>query len=185
VSAIISEAVKDGSIAYILNKPYNFLLYHYSTAMGETLFRAVINALLGGAMIWWLVGPPPDPRGWPFVALAMVGAWTLHLCFSALIGLAAFIVEDVSAFQWVYQKMAFILGGLLIPLDLYPGWLQAIAKALPFASMTYGPARLFVEPAPSAILSTLGLQAVWIVIVGSVLALAYQRGMAYLAVNGG
>jgi ABC-2 type transport system permease protein len=36
----IADAVKDGSIAYVLNKPYNFLLYHLSTSMGETVFRA-------------------------------------------------------------------------------------------------------------------------------------------------
>ena len=36
----ISEAVKDGSIAYFLNKPYDFLLYHFSTSMGETISAA-------------------------------------------------------------------------------------------------------------------------------------------------
>ncbi|HAE58967.1 MAG TPA: ABC transporter permease, partial [Anaerolineae bacterium] len=61
----ISDAVKDGSIAYILSKPYDFLLYHYSSSMGETIFRGLINALLGGAMVWLLVGPPPDALGWP------------------------------------------------------------------------------------------------------------------------
>ncbi|HKI54746.1 MAG TPA: hypothetical protein VJ987_11525, partial [Anaerolineales bacterium] len=30
----ISDNVKDGSIAYILNKPYNFLLYQFSNSMG-------------------------------------------------------------------------------------------------------------------------------------------------------
>ena len=56
----ISDAVKDGSIAYILSKPYDFLLYHYSSSMGETVFRAALNALLGGALVWLLVGPPPQ-----------------------------------------------------------------------------------------------------------------------------
>ena len=36
----ISENVKDGSIAYLLNKPYSFLLYQFSNSMGETIFRA-------------------------------------------------------------------------------------------------------------------------------------------------
>ena len=52
----ISENVKDGSIAYILNKPYSFLLYQFSNSMGETIFRALTNALLGSAIVWWLVG---------------------------------------------------------------------------------------------------------------------------------
>ncbi len=36
----ISDNVKDGSIAYLLSKPYSFLLYQFSNSMGETLFRA-------------------------------------------------------------------------------------------------------------------------------------------------
>ena len=81
----ISESVKDGSIAYILSKPYDFLLYQYSTSMGETIFRAVSTALIGGITVWWLVGPPPSPIGWPLVALAIFGAWTLNFCIAALI----------------------------------------------------------------------------------------------------
>ena len=39
---------------------------------------------------------------------------------TVMIGLSAFMVEDVSAFMWIYQKLAFIFGGMLIPLDFYP-----------------------------------------------------------------
>lgn len=181
----ISEAVKDGSIAYILSKPYDFLLYHFATSMGETIFRAVFNALLGGALVWWLVGSPPNPLGWPLVIIAILGAWTLNFCIAALIGLSAFIVEDISAFQWIYQKLAFILGGLMIPLDFYPSWLQSIARALPFSAMTYGPARLFVAPSVSAFLSTLAMQLTWIIVLGLLLAFFYRRSLNFLTVNGG
>ena len=47
----MSETVRDGSIAYILNKPYNFIWYHFSAAMGETVFRAICYALIGAAVI--------------------------------------------------------------------------------------------------------------------------------------
>jgi len=181
----ISEAVKDGSIVYILSKPYDFLLYHYSTSMGETIFRAVFNAIFGGAIVWWLVGAPPHPLGWLLAPVAIFGAWTVNFCIAAMIGLSAFVVEDISAFQWIYQKFAFIFGGLLIPLDFYPTWLQAIAHALPFASMVYGPARLFVEPSASAFLSTIGMQLAWIAALGLLLAFFYRRSLNLLTVNGG
>jgi ABC-2 type transport system permease protein len=181
----ISDAVKDGSIAYILSKPYDFLLYHYSSSMGETIFRGLINALLGGAMVWLLVGPPPDALGWPLVAITIFGSWTLNFCIAAMIGLSAFIVEDISAFQWIYQKFAFILGGLLIPLDFYPAWLQTIAHAMPFASMIYGPARLFVEPSLPAFAATFGMQLVWILGLSLLLVFFYRRSLIHLTVNGG
>jgi ABC-2 type transport system permease protein len=181
----ISEAVKDGSIAYVLNKPYDFLLYQLSTSLGETVFRAVMNALFGSLVVWLLIGPPPHLLGFLVVIPAILGSWILHFCISVIIGLAAFVIEDVSAFQWILQKFAFIFGGLLIPLDFYPSWLQTIAKALPFSSMVYGPARLFVSPSVEALAGTLGMQLAWIAVLGLVTSLAYRRGVAFLTVNGG
>jgi ABC-2 type transport system permease protein len=181
----IAENVKDGSIAYLLNKPYDFLLYQFSSTMGEIVFRAAMNMLVGGAIVWWLVGPPPDPRGWPLALVAVFSAWVLHFCVNAMIGLAAFLVEDVAPFVWIHQKLAFIFGGLLVPLDFYPGWLQTLAGFLPFASMIYAPARLFVKADPASFVSIVGVQWLWILLLGALLALAYRRGLAYLTVNGG
>ncbi|HEY5728588.1 MAG TPA: ABC-2 family transporter protein, partial [Anaerolineales bacterium] len=182
---VISDNVKDGSIAYILNKPYNFLLYQFSISMGETIFRAVMNAVFGGMVIWWLVGPPPALLGWAFAILALFGTWIMNFCITCLIGLSAFLVEEVSPFMWIYQKFVFILGGFLIPLDFYPDWLQSIAKALPFAYMVYGPSKLFVAPTVDLLVNIVFMQFVWIVVFGSILVIAYQRGVAYLTVNGG
>ena len=181
----ISENVKDGSIAYLLNKPYDFLLYQLSTTLGETVFRAVMNALFGAAVILWMVGPPEQPEGF-FIALpAILGAWILHFCVTVMIGLSAFLVEDVSAFMWIYQKLAFLFGGMLVPLDFYPVWLQTIAKALPFSSITYGPARLFVTPSAALFVNVMALQIIWIVVLAILLTFSYRRGVAYLTVNGG
>jgi ABC-2 type transport system permease protein len=153
--------------------------------MGETVFRAVMNALFGGLVVWWLVGPPPAPTGWLFALIAVLGALTLNFCITCLIGLSAFLVEDVAPFMWIYQKFIFILGGFLIPLDFYPGWLQVFAKALPFSAMIYGPAKLFVAPTWELFANILFMQTVWIIVVGAVLVVSYRRGVAYLTVNGG
>ena len=185
VARTIAENVKNGSIAYLLNKPYDFMIYQFSVSMGETIFRALMIAVFGGAMVWWLAGPPPGLRGWPVTIVAVLGAWALNFLVNGLIGLAAFVSEEVAPFEWIYQKFAFIFGGLLIPLDFYPQWLQNIAFALPFPAMTYGPSRLFVSPEASLFASVLSQQAIWILVLGILLAVTYRRGLAFLTVNGG
>jgi ABC-2 type transport system permease protein len=181
----ISDNVKDGSIAYLLNKPYSFLLYQFSNSLGESIFRALMNAVFGGLVVWRLVGPPPAPIGWFLAFIAVLGTWILNFCISALIGLSAFLVEDVSPFMWIYQKLVFILGGFLIPLDFYPSWLQVIAKALPFSAMIYGPSKLFVAPTINLLASVLLMQTLWILALGVTLVFAYRRGVVYLTLNGG
>jgi len=185
LSTTISNSVKDGSIAYLLNKPVNYLLYQGSLALGDGLSHMLFNLLAGGVIVWLSVGPPPDPIGWPFVFLTILLAWMIDFCLASLIGLAAFITEDVSAFEWIYQKFVFILGGLLIPLDFYPEWLRAITQALPFAYTVYGPARFFVDPTPQRFVALLAGQIAWLTALGAVVALTFRRASTRLAINGG
>ena len=185
LARIISDNVKDGSIAYLLNKPYSFLLYQFSNSLGESVFRALMNAIIGSLVVWQLVGSPPAPIGWVFALIALLGSWILNFCITCLIGLSAFLVEDVSPFVWIYQKFIFILGGFLIPLDFYPPWLQVIAKALPFSAMIYGPSKLFIAPTTELFANVITLQLVWIITLDMTLVIAYRRGVAYLTVNGG
>jgi ABC-2 type transport system permease protein len=185
LSRTISEQVKDGSIAYILNRPYHFLMYQFSNGLGESLPRMAGLFVLGSGLVWSMAGPPPPLANWPLAFLSLALAWCLHFCVNCLIGLAAFIAEEVAPFEWIYQKLVFILGGMLIPLDFYPAWLQSIARSLPFAYMMYGPARLFVRP-DAALTGQLFLgQALWLLVMTGILVLAFNRGMRRLAINGG
>jgi ABC-2 type transport system permease protein len=185
LARIISQQVKDGSIAYILNKPYDFLLYQLAGGLGDSLPRMGILFVLGGGLVWIIAGTPPALINWPFALIALAGAWLLHFCVNALIGLAAFVAEEVAPFEWIYQKMVFVLGGMLIPLDFYPAWLQTLAKSLPFAYMMYGPSRLFVRMEMGLFVQIIAGQILWLSILGGLLAVVFARGIRRLAINGG
>lgn len=185
IAQAVAAQVKDGSIAYLLNKPYGFLGYQAAVALGDSLLRMLLNALAGGAVVWLMVGPPPALWAVALVLPALALAWLIDFCFAALIGLCAFLTEDVAAFEWIYGKLIFLLGGMLIPLDFLPEWLQQIARVLPFAAIVYGPARLFVAPSLPALLGLLAFQLGWAVALVALAALAYRRGAAYLSINGG
>jgi ABC-2 type transport system permease protein len=185
LAGLIGNGVKDGSIAYLLNKPYNFLLYHFSVGLGDSLTNMMFNLLAGGTLVWLMQAPPPEAWGWPMVLLTMIFAWLIDFCIAALIGLSAFIAEDVSAFDWIYQKLLFILGGMLIPLDFFPGWLRSIAQVSPFAYTIYGPARLFVDPSLERFGSLIVGQLFWLFILGAIVTASYRRGIQWLAINGG
>jgi len=182
---IIAESVRDGSIAYLLAKPYDFILYQLSASAGESILRVLINTVFGGALVWILVGTPPGPPGWLLAFLAMIGAWLINFIMTTLIGLLAFVTEDIAPFEWIYQKIIFILGGMLIPLDFYPAWLQGIARVLPFSAMMYGPAKLLVSADVQAFASLIATQLVWIITLGGGLMLFYRASIHRLAINGG
>ena len=185
LSTAISQSIKDGSIAYILNKPYNFIFYQISIGLGDSLSNFVFNALAGGITVWILVGPPPSPSSLPMTVISILLAWFIHFWINILIGLAAFITEDVSAFDWIYSKFLLLLGGVLIPLDFFPTWLQSLTKFLPFSYMIYGPARLFVDPNLTGFLNLVVFQSSWILVLGAAVFYVYRQGSQWLAINGG
>ena len=185
LSETMSEQVKDGSVAYLLNKPFNFILYHFAAGLGDSALAFGGNLVIGSAVVWLMVGPPPGIAGWVFACMAVVFALLLDFCFSALIGLSAFVVEETVAFRWIYQKFLLLLGGVLIPLDFFPQWLQTISLNLPFAWIIYGPARLFVDPSPARLGHVFLQQGIWLAVVGGAVWVFYRRAAARLAINGG
>ena len=85
----------------------------------------------------------------------------------------------------LHQPRLLVLGGLLIPLDFFPEWLQTIALNLPFAWIIFGPARLFVDPSLARLGAVLTQQGIWLAVVGGAVWLFYRWAVARLVINGG
>lgn len=185
LSEEISRTVRDGSVALHLARPYHQPLFHISAGLADAVARALPTALVGGALTWAMVGPPPPVAGWPLAAAALVLGWLLDFCMSALIGLSAFVVEDATAFDWIYSKAVLVLGGVLLPLDFLPEGLGAVARALPFAYTVWAPARVFVDPDVGRFAALAGAQLAWLVVLAAALVAAWRLAVRRVELNGG
>lgn len=185
LSTEIASKVRDGSVAYLLNKPFHFPLYQMAVGFGDGLMRFASTFLMGLVLVWASVGPPPPLASWPLAFVAVMLAWAIDFCISALIGFLAFVTEDVEAFVWIYNKMVLVLGGVLIPLDFFPEWLRNFALLLPFAYTAWAPARFFVDPSVPGFLRVTAIQLAWLLGLGLVLAWAWRAATRRLEINGG
>lgn len=182
----ISQEVKDGSIAYTLIRPYNYLAYHFFNGLGEVVIKMVLIFLLGLPVVIYYAGLPQVALAHlPAIMLVAMLAIVIDFLLFSMIGLLAFVTEDISSFRLIYQKLVFILGGLLIPLDFLPAWLQQIARLLPFSLTTYAPAKLFALFEWSQFWQILTLQLIWIGIIGLALFKQYRWATRQLEINGG
>jgi ABC-2 type transport system permease protein len=184
VAGKIAEEVRDGSLAYTVGRPYSYLLYHFFYGIGDTLLRLAINFAAGSILVTLLVGPMPASN-LPAVFVVVMLAVILDFCVNGLIGLLAFFTEDVESFVLIYNKVLFILGGMMIPLDFFPGWLRDVSLALPFNYTVYAPARLFVQFDWGRWLSVIAAQALWIAVFMLLLGLMFRWGMKRVSINGG
>jgi ABC-2 type transport system permease protein len=195
--AIVSEIeadIRSGNIAYFLPRPISYLWLRISEAVGTLLVRMLGLGVFGCGLSFLLTraaagsGTGLPSGGLPALicgALTAVVAATLNLIFCAIIGLCAFFLEDTSPIYWVWQKLSFVFGGLMFPLDMYPGPMRAIADLTPFPSLLYGPGRIAVGAEPAFIGHTVMVLAGWTVFGVLAARFAFRRALKALEVNGG
>ena len=186
VSLKIDEEVKSGELAYVLSKPYNYLLYHLAGYWGEGALRLPVNFAVGSLIALATVGPPQTSLVAVLAAAtAFVFAVTINFLVEASIGLTAFWFEDSQPFFWIYQKLVFTVGGLFLPLEFLPGLLRDVASVLPFATITYTPARLFVAFEWQEAALRFGLQFAWLLLIALGSWAVYGRAVRKVNVHGG
>jgi ABC-2 type transport system permease protein len=182
----IDQEVKSGDLAYRLNKPYSYILYLAAEYTGERLVRFVLNLAITIGLCLVLVGPIPfTAGGLAGTALLVAGAWAIDFLALCTLGLLAFWVEDSYAFILIYSRFLLLLGGTMLPLNIFPDWARQIVEWLPFGFIVYGPARTFVSFDSMAFWDMLLKQSITIVIMGALVSLVFRRGARQVNINGG
>lgn len=177
---------RSGDVAYRLSRPLSYLGARLAEAAGEQATRLLVLGPIGALLALVLAGGwPDDARGlWLALPLGLLAS-ALCLLFTAAIGLSAAWLQDCTPIYWIWQKAAFLLGGLLLPLEIYPDWLRTLAELTPFADMVHGVGSSAFGFEPLAALWT-GLRlGLWLAAVGALAVWIYGRTLRSLDVNGG
>jgi ABC-2 type transport system permease protein len=182
----LDEEVRTGDFAYALARPYRFVLFRYAQASGERVVRLAVNLAVALPLAFLFTGAVAlDPAGLlPGLALAIV-AMALDYAMLMSVQLLAFWIEDTTSFQFIYDRLLMLLGGMMLPLSLFPGPLATVARALPFSSVIYGPAQMLVRFDGSEFVALAARQAIWLVIASVVAGVVFRLGTRRVSANGG
>lgn len=182
----IEADVRTGDLAAMLPRPLPWLAVKVAEGLGALLVRLLSLGVVGFVTAWLLAGgPPSDARGLVLVLPLGLLAGVLGTLFHALIGLSSFWITDCAPVHWVFQKLYFLLGGLVIPLSVYPDWLRTLCEVTPFAPLLSGPGRMAFGWDPALALRTGALLVVWGGVAWLLLAWAGRRALRHLDVGGG
>lgn len=181
----IQDDVRRGDIVYQLGRPVSYVGAMLARGVGQLVVRLTWLGVAAVGWAWLFSGHLPDVQSavW-LVPLGLLAATSLCLLY-LLVGLAAFWIHEVNSLYWMTQKLTFILGGLMLPLSLYPVWLRDLARATPFANILEGPASMLLAAAPwSAGELSLRLLA-WSALFMAVAVAVLRRAAATLQPSGG
>ncbi len=186
VTPEIDREVRTGEIAYVLLRPYSYAGYRLARYLAERLLRFGICLALGATLALLYVGPVPLSLPSLIAALATL-ALAILLDFLAMlgIGLLAFWVEDTTSIALIYDRLVMLLGGMMLPLDVFPEPIGTVARALPFSQLVYGPARLALSSAPQGLASLLLRQLVTLAVASLLVHRLHAAAFRRIQINGG
>ena len=182
---LIADTGRDigsGAVAVELLRPASVLAVRVTTELGRCLPRLAACAVVGAIVALVTAGAPPQAAALALASPSLVLAVTCNIVAQHAFAAIAFWLRDAGSAWFLYQKLVFVLGGMLIPLEALPGWLERTASVLPFRAMSYAPARLAAgHLEPTLLLQQLG----WLVVLVGVAGAVFRAGERRLQVVGG
>lgn len=186
VTQTVDEDVRTGSFATYLVRPMSYPIYRLASTFGERLVRFATNLVAGAFVTVVLVGPSGfNLSGLALLLFALPLAFTIDFLGAFWIGLGAFWMEDTTGLFLLYSRMTMLVGGVLVPIELYPQQVQGLLKALPFANVAYAPAKLFVNPSLTDLRIVLLHQLCGVTALGAAVYFTYRFAQRRVFVNGG
>lgn len=181
----IENEIRNGDIVYYLFKPVSYLSIKITETLGAYLFRFLALTIIAIPYCIYMSGiHPPLVQLFISLILALIAGF-IFIIFHAVIGLTAFKIQDATPIFWLWQRSSFLFGGMLLPLDFYPWYLQSISYCLPFAALLYAPARLVLSFSTESLITTLFGLFFWAIVGISLLIWLYGVMLKTLRINGG
>jgi ABC-2 type transport system permease protein len=180
--------IREGTLALKLLRPIHPLLAYSSDSLAAIPMRAVVSAPVAFVLLWTTGGEKVtrDPVILAAFGVALAGAWLLNFCVSALIGtLGLYLESSISVWElWLGCFMVF--SGYLLPLELFPHWLERIARVMPFQYLQAVPTEMLtgLHTRESAIRALLA-QWSWGAFALLLLAFTWRRAMKRFQAYGG
>ncbi|KIG16403.1 hypothetical protein DB30_04447 [Enhygromyxa salina] len=172
--------IRTGALSALLMRPVHPVAHHVMINLAALPLRTALAAPVAIAVLLVTGGMSitTNPVALALAIPALVLAWCLNFLTQLAIGCLAFWLTKAAALYDVWIGAYVVLAGYLVPTSLFPAGLAEVARVLPFHAALGFPVELLIGRLSSAqALAGIGLQLVWLVVIGGIAALAWRRGL--------
>ncbi|MFJ3302644.1 ABC transporter permease [Streptomyces sp. NPDC086549] len=138
----LMDRIRTGDIAIDLYRPADLQLWWMSADLGRALFqllgRGVVPFVFGALL--FPVALPSDTGTWAAFLAAVLLAMVVGFGIRFLVALSAFWLLDGTGVAQAAWITGFFCSGMVLPLNVFPGVIGEVVRALPWSSLLQAPA---------------------------------------------
>lgn len=136
--------IREGSLSLRLLRPIHPLVSYSAESLAAMPMRALVSAPIALVALAVTGGQhvARDPVVLAAFAASLLGAWLLNFSVSAMVGTLGLYLESSIAIWELWLGLFMIFSGYLVPLELFPGWLERVARLLPFSYLQAVPVEM-------------------------------------------
>jgi ABC-2 type transport system permease protein len=180
--------VKDGQVAVDFLRPVDLQASTLATEAGMSLFalipRGLPSVLLGAVAVG--IARPTSPVFYLLGAVSVILGIVISAATVYLIAVLGFWLIETRGLQILYMLASGFLGGLYVPIALFPQWLRIMATATPFPSIMMYPIDVLSGFGGAGRAAALVLaQVAWLAVVAAIGQVLTRAGRRRLEVQGG
>lgn len=184
----VQQMIDSGTVAYELLRPLDLYNLWFARAVAlrtaPVLLRAAPMFVLAG-LFFGMSAPPSLACAVLWVA-ATVGAVSLAAAIGTLTTITLLWTVSGKGMTYMLPSVVFVFSGMIVPLPLWPDWLQPLLNFLPFRGLADTPYRLYLgHIPPHDAFYVLAHQAAWTLVFIAAGRGLLARGMHRVVAQGG
>lgn len=184
----IAWDIREGTVVQLLIKPVDYQLFQLFFSLGAMLIN-LVGITAPTLLMLFLVFKVEIVMGAGVLLfpVSLVLAFLVSFTLDYFVGLLAFYTESGWGLSMTKEIIISVLSGALIPLQFFPGFIQAVLNWLPFRAIFHIPLMMITRPAEplSAYLPLLGVQAAWAAVLLLATRMFYLQAVKVLRIGGG
>ena len=178
----IGGEIREGRLTPQLTRPYIYPLAVLFRESGWVFTRALVGIPVYGLLFYLfrdlVVLPHLPPWSWVGAGLSLVLSYFILCEISVGLACVSLWLVESSGIGELWWSIGNLLSGALLPLELLPGPIRAVAFALPYRWATYFPVRILLGKVPPDELWTgVLIQLAWAIGLGAFVAFMWRRGL--------
>lgn len=182
----ISQTIKSGDISIFLCRPVNFVKSLLADGIGSKVVNLFVFTILLIVMTYLFDLPTPSGSIWIVFVIYLFLMLIFDIVLYVIIGGLSFWFVEIWGIKASIEQILWILSGRVLPLTLFPMWMQSFLAWTPFLYLEFTFASLYLGKLTLIeALRAMGIFTFWIILLALLMRYLYKKGFAKLESFGG